>query len=438
MYCLAIDIGASSGRHILGEYKNGNINMTEIYRFENGFSERDGFLSWDIEYLTKSVIEGIKKCREIGKIPKTVAIDTWGVDYVLLDKDDREILPAVAYRDSRTVGVPERMESLIMTTELYKITGIPKQNYNTVYQLFSDKETGKLENAECMLLMPEYLSYKLTGVKKAEYTIASTTALLNAKTRSWDMDLIKRLGFKPALFKGISMPGELVGKFSEEIEREVGFSAEVVFCPSHDTASAFYAATIKGHGMCISSGTWSLIGALNDYPVLTDEALSRGFTNEGGAGGKYTFIKNIMGMWLFQSIRRNLNKKYSYDEMMEMARKSEYKKTFDPNDERLVSPENMIESVRECLSERELPLSDVLSSVYHSLANSYARAVSEIEKITGEKIDSISIVGGGSRDEYLNELTALYTGKEVMCGPVEATAMGNLKTQLEFLGKRGS
>lgn len=435
MYCLAIDIGASSGRHILGEYKDGKIEMTEIYRFDNGFSERDGFLSWDIDYLRNSVVEGIKKCSETGRIPKTVAIDTWGVDYVLLDKDDREILPAVAYRDSRTVGVPERMEKTVSLTELYKITGVPKQNYNTVYQLFCDKESGKLEKAHRVLMMPEYLSYKLTGVKKSEYTIASTTALLNASTRSWDIELIERLGMNPSIFGEISMPGDVVGDFSEEIIKEVGFCAKVLFCPSHDTASAVHACSMKGHGMYISSGTWSLIGAVNAFPVLTEEALKAGFTNEGGANGTYTFLKNIMGMWLFQSIRRNLEKKYTYDQMMQMAKASKYRKTFDPNDERLVAPESMVDAIKDCLGERELPVCDVISSVYHSLAKSYAKAVFEIEKITGEKIDSISIVGGGSKDEYLNELTAKYTEKEVIKGPIEATAMGNLKTQFAFLNR---
>lgn len=433
MYCLAIDIGASSGRHILGEYKDGKVEMTEIYRFENGFSEKDGFLSWDIEYLTKYVIEGIKKCSEIGKIPETVAIDTWGVDYVLLDKDEKEILPAVSYRDPRTVGVPEKVERIIPLTELYERTGIPKQNYNTIYQLFADKETGKLDKAEHLLLMPEYLSYKLTGVMKSEYTIASTTALLDAKTRQWDTELIEKLGIKPTIFKEICMPGSIVGNFSEEVKKEVGFDAKVVFCPSHDTASAVSACTLKGHSMYISSGTWSLIGSVNSYPVLTEEALNAGFTNEGGANNTYTFLKNIMGMWLFQSIRRNLDKKYTYDEMMEMAKKSEYTKTFDPNDERLVSPQNMIEAVKECLGEKELPIGDVISSVYHSLAKTYSKAVEEIEKMTGENIDSINIVGGGSKDTYLNELTAIYTKKEVITGVSEATAMGNLKTQFGVL-----
>ena len=273
-------------------------------------------------------------------------------------------------------------------------------------------------------------------VKKSEYTIASTTSLLNAKTRTWDIELIEKLGLKPNIFKEICMPGEIVGCFTEEIKKEVGFDARVIFCPSHDTAAAVSACTLSGHSMFISSGTWSLIGSINTYPVLSEDALNAGFTNEGGANYTYTFLKNIMGMWLLQSVRRDLNKKYTYDEMMEMAKESKYKKTFDPNDEKLVAPESMIDAIKECLAESELPIKDVISSIYHSLAKAYSKAVLEIQKIIGEKIDSINIVGGGSKDTYLNELTAEYTQKEVLRGPIEATAMGNLKIQFEFLKKQ--
>lgn len=436
MYCLAIDIGASSGRHILGEEKDGKIEMSEIYRFENGFQEKDGILSWDIDYLTKCVLEGMKKCAEINKIPKTVAIDTWGVDYVLLDENEKEILPVVSYRDLRTVGIPEKVEQIIPMTELYEKTGIPKQNYNTIYQLYCDVQSGKIQKAQHLMMMPEYLSYKLTGTMLAEYTISSTTALLNARTRTWDTGIMEKLDINPNIFHEICMPGDVIGSLREEIKKEVGFDAQVIFAPSHDTASAVYACSLKEHSMYISSGTWSLIGSVNKYPILTNEALEAGFTNEGGAKNTYTFLKNIMGMWLFQSIRRNLDKKYTYDEMMEMAEKSEYKKTFVSNDERLVSPENMIEAIRACLGEPDLPINDVINSVYHSLAFSYAKAVKEIERITGERIDCINIVGGGSKDSYLNKLTEEYTKKEVLRGPVEATAMGNLNVQFDFLKKQ--
>lgn len=428
-YCLAVDIGASSGRHILGELKNGEIITTEVYRFENGFKEVDGVLTWDIEELTKSVIEGIKKCAELGKIPKTVAIDTWGVDYVLLDKDKKEIMPAVSYRDLRTVKIPEEVDKLIKREDLYAKTGIQRQPYNTIYQLYCDVKSGKLDKAEYLLMMPEYLSYRLTGVMKSEYTIASTTSLLNAKARTWDEEIIDKLGIKKSIFLPPCEPGTTIGNLKEDVKEYVGFDTEVIFAPAHDTASAVAACTIKGHGMYISSGTWSLIGAQNNYPVLTKEAMEANFTNEGGVKGTYRFLKNIMGMWLFQNMRRNLDKKYTYDEMMYMAEESKYTKTFDPNDERLLSPKNMIEAIRDCLGEPELPVADVLNSAYHSIAASYKRAVLEIEAITGEKVDSINIVGGGCQDKYLNRLTAEYTEKEVFTGPIEATAIGNLKTQ---------
>lgn len=432
-YCLAIDIGASSGRHILGEYVNGEIKTEEIYRFDNGIKNIGGTLCWNIEYLTLSVMNGIKKCAEIGKIPDTVAIDTWGVDYVLLDKDGKEILPAVSYRDDRTIGIPEEVDKIFSREALYAKTGIQRANYNTIYQLYCDKKSGKLENAEHMLLMPEYLSYKLTDVMKSEYTISSTTSLLNAETRNWDFEIINALSIKNTIFKEILMPGSVVGSLSEKVKKYVGFDTTVVFAPAHDTASAVAACELKGHGMYISSGTWSLIGAQNDYPVLNPAAMNANFTNEGGVNNTYRFLKNIMGMWLFQNIRKNLDKKYTYDEMMYMAMESKFTETFDPNDQRLVAPDNMIVAIRECLNSPNLPIADVINSAYHSLAKSYTNVVKEIESITGEKVEVINIVGGGSKDTYLNSLTEKYTGKSVITGPVEATALGNLKTQLSII-----
>ncbi len=432
-YCLAIDIGASSGRHILGEYVNGEIVTEEIYRFDNGIKNIGGTLCWDIEYLTMSVINGIKRCAEIGKIPDTVAIDTWGVDYVLLDKEGKEILPAVSYRDDRTIGVPEEVDKIFSREVLYATTGIQRANYNTIYQLYCDKKSGKLDKAEHLLMIPEYLSYKLTGVMKSEYTISSTTALLNARTRNWDYDIINVLGIKNTIFKKILMPGSVVGRLSEKVRKYVGFDTTVIFAPAHDTASAVAACDVKGHGMYISSGTWSLIGLQNDYPVLNPAAMEANFTNEGGVNKTYRFLKNIMGMWLFQGIRKNMNKKYTYDEMMYMGMNSDFCETFNPNDQRLVSPDNMIEAIRECVYYPDLPVADVISSVYHSLAKSYADVVNEIESITGEKVEVINIVGGGSKDTYLNSLTEKYTGKPVIIGSVEATALGNLKIQFKIL-----
>ena len=434
-YCLAIDIGASSGRHILGSYTGGKLVCEEIYRFENGFKEQNGTFVWDTNELANNVIAGIAKCKELGKIPDTVAIDTWGVDYVLLDKDLKEIYPAVAYRDSRTdKSIPE-VEKIISFEDLYKITGTQKLVYNTVYQLYCDKMTGKLENAEHFLMIPDYLNFRLTGVVKNEYTNASTTALLNAEKKTWDEGLLDMLGIKKSIFKTPELPGTVVGNFTEEIKNKVGFDSTVLLSPSHDTASAVAACPVDDKSVYISSGTWSIVGTENLNAVTTPEALAANFSNEGGIDYRYRFLKNIMGTWLFQNIRRELDKKYTYDEMMEMAMASNYKKLIDPTDNAFLAPKSMLTAIRTYLGEPNLEIGDVLSSVYHSLATSDDKVVKEIESVSGKTADRVSIVGGGCRDRYLNKLTREYTGKTVTAGPVEATATGNLMSQLIYLDK---
>lgn len=432
MFYLAVDIGASSGRHVLGSVKDGKLTLEEIYRFENGIKSENGSLVWDIDALCKNVIAGISKCKEIGKIPSTVAIDTWGVDYVLLDKDKKVIPPVYSYRDLRTEGIPEQIDKLISRKDLFARTGIQSINFNTVYQLYADKLSGKLDSAEHFMMIPDFLSYKLTGIMANEYTNATTGALVNAKTNDWDYELIDLLGYKKDLFLPLSKPATLLGKFSADIEKEVGFSAEVIHAPSHDTASAVAACPIDDKSVYISSGTWSLIGAENKTANLDFEVSKAGFTNEGGVEYRYRFLENIMGMWLFQNIRRNLDKKYTYDQMMNMACQSSYNKLIDPNDKSFVAPENMIEAIRNYLGDNSLPIGDVLKSVYLSLANSYNTAVKTIEKFSNKKIENIFIVGGGSKDKYLNELTAEITGKKVIIGLDEATATGNILSQIMY------
>ena len=432
MYYLAIDIGASSGRHILGELKGDFLETTEIYRFENGFKKENGTLIWDIEKLAGDVIAGIKECKALGKIPETVAIDTWGVDYVLFDNEGKEILPCVSYRDSRTASAVEEVFSVVSQEELYTATGIQTQPYNTIFQLWCDKKSGKLEKAKRLLMMPEYLSYRLTGVMKNEYTNASTTGLVNAEDKTIDKEICNKLGIDANIFGELNLPSSYIGNFSEEIKNEVGFDAKVVFCPSHDTASAVAACPIDVNSVFISSGTWSLVGTENLYPVTTKEAMAANFSNEGGINYRFRFLKNIMGMWLFQNIRKNLDKKYTYDEMMQMAMDSDYDKLIDPTNDCFLAPENMVEAIREYLGEPELPIGDVLKSVYISLAASYNETVEEIERVAGKKVDRVAIVGGGSKDKYLNKLTKEYTGKRVTVGPTEGTAIGNLISQLMF------
>lgn len=427
-YYLAVDIGASSGRHLLSHIENGKLVLEEIYRFENNLVADETGLVWDIDRLFAEVICGIKKCKEIGKIPKSIAIDTWGVDYVLIDENRKEIKPCYCYRDSRTSAVIDEVESLVSPTELYAKTGIQKQNFNTIYQLYADKKNNRLKNAKYFLMMPEYLSFKLTGVCKNEYTNATTTGLVNANAKTWDADIIYALGLTEVPFLPLSLPSSHVGFLSEDIQKAVGFNCAVLFAPSHDTASAVCACPMRDNDLYISSGTWSLIGTEITEPILNDSARKLNFTNEGGIDYRFRFLKNYMGMWLFQNIRRNLNKKLSYDDMMNLAKNCGEYKYFDVNDNTLVAPKNMIEAIGKLIGSDDLGL--ILNSAYHSLAKSYSEAVTEIEAVTGKRFNAIHIVGGGCQDKYLNALTRDYTGKSVTAGPIEATATGNIISQI--------
>ena len=427
-YYLAVDIGASSGRHLLSHIENGKLVLEEIYRFENNLVKSKDGLVWDIENLFSNVLNGIKKCKEIGKIPKSIAIDTWGVDYVLLDENRKEIKPCYCYRDSRTSTVIDEVESLVSPTELYAKTGIQKRNFNTIYQLYADKKNNRLKNAKYFLMMPEYLSFKLTGVCKNEYTNATTTGLVNANAKTWDADIIYALGLTEVPFLPLSLPSSHVGFLSEDIQKAVGFNCAVLFAPSHDTASAVCACPMADNDLYISSGTWSLIGTEITEPILNDSARKLNFTNEGGIDYRFRFLKNYMGMWLFQNIRRNLNKKLSYDDMMNLAKNCGEYKYFDVNNSMLVAPKNMLEAIRKLINNDDLGL--ILNSAYHSLAKSYSEAVTEIEAVTGKRFNSIHIVGGGCQDKYLNTLTRDYTGKSVTAGPIEATATGNIISQI--------
>lgn len=431
-YYLAIDIGASSGRHILGYIDNGRLKLEEIHRFENYITNQNGTLVWDIEHLVSEVKKGIAKCKEIGKIPCTVAIDTWGVDYVLLDESKQEILPAVSYRDSRTNRVINKVESIISAEELYLKTGIQKQNFNTIYQLYADKLSGRLEDAKHFLMIPAYLSYKLTGIIKNEYTNATTTGMVNADTKQWDYEIIDKLSLPKHLFGTLDTPCTVIGNFTKEMQDYAGFDSTVIFAPSHDTASAVCACPIDDNSVYISSGTWSLVGVESLNPIVNEKSMAANFANEGGIDYRFRFLKNYMGMWLFQNVKKNLNNEFSYDDMMRLAMQSKRFEMIDTNAPDFLAPENMINAIRSYLKNESIPIEVVINSVYHSLAQSYKNAIDEIEKLAGKTIDNVFIVGGGSKDTYLNELTAQYTGKKVVTGLSEATATGNLLSQIMY------
>lgn len=432
MYCLAVDIGASSGRHILGEIKNGKLVIEEIYRFSNGAVKRNGHFCWDLDRLFAEIINGMKKCAEIGKIPHSMGIDCFGVDFVLLDKDDNILGDTVAYRDTRTKAVKDAVNEAY--PKFFATTGIAEQIYNSVYQLAAIKNEHPeyIENAKRFLMLPEYFNYRLTGIKKNEYTNATTTMLLNAETEDFDEGILNAVGVPRGIFSKPEKPGTLVGTLREEIVKEVGFDCKVILPATHDTGSAVFAVPTNDKCIFLSSGTWSLMGTVLDKPICTEEAKDKGFTNEGGVVG-IRFLKNIMGLWIIQSVRHELGDKYSFGELCEMAEKSAYPETINANDSAFFSPESMIDAINEHLKQNCAPkpetVGDMLKAVYGGLAKCYGETVAEIEEITGEKFQSVYIIGGGSRDSYLNKLTAERTGKTVYAGPTEATAIGNLLVQ---------
>lgn len=436
-YFLAIDIGASSGRHILGSLENGKIVLEEVHRFWNGMDDIGGTLCWDVDRLFHEIIEGMKKCREIGKIPVSVGIDTWGVDYVLLDKDDKILGQAVGYRDHRTDGMDEEVYKIISEEDLYARTGIQKAIFNTIYQLMAVKKTNPeyMDKAAALLMIPDYFHYKLCGKKVQEYTNATTGQLVNPKTRDWDYELIDMLGFNKDMFQKMYMPGAAIGNLTEEVKNMVGYDCQVVLPPTHDTASAVMAVPSNEENVCyISSGTWSLMGVERDDADCSTKSRAANFTNEGGYEGRITYLANIMGLWMIQSVRNQLAPDMSYGELCEQASKETIQTLVDCQDESFLSPDDMVAAVKDYCKKASLTVPETLpelaSVIYNSLAKCYQDKLREIENLTGSKYDRIHIIGGGSNAVYLNELTAKYAGVPVYAGPGEATAIGNILTQM--------
>lgn len=438
-YYLSIDIGASSGRHILSSVQNGKLVLEEVYRFENGMTQKDGHLVWEYEKLFSNIIEGLKECKKLGKIPVSVGIDTWGVDYALIDADGKVIGDVYAYRDGRTEEPIKKVHEIIPFETLYKRTGSQFQIYNTIYQLYTDKLSGKLDKAERFLMMPDFFNYLLTGVMKNEFTNASTTGLMSAKTRDWDMETVKELGLPEKLFKELSDPATLVGNVKPEIAKEIGYDLKVVLPATHDTASAVMAVPEIGQPLYISSGTWSLLGIESPVAISTEEALKENFTNEGGYERSTRFLKNIMGLWMIQCVRREYNKKYSWGDFVTLSKEvKDFDSIVDVNDNSFLAPASMIEAIKDYCRKtgQKVPETpgEIALCVYDSLAVCYKRAVETVERVTGYKFDTIHIVGGGCQNAYLNELTAKRTGRRVVAGPVEATAIGNALSQLLYDG----
>lgn len=426
---------------MLGHLEDGKIVLEEIYRFPNGMDKVDGSLCWDVEKLFFHIKEGMKVCKTEGKVPVSMGIDTWAVDYVLLDEKDQILGKTYGYRDSRTEGADTEVYNYISRQNLYARTGIQKQIFNTIYQLMAVKlkEPENLEKARTLLMIPDYFNFLLTGVKMTEYTNATTTQLVSPITKDWDHELIDLLGYPEKIFTEIKEPGTMVGSLLKEIEDEVGFTTKVVLPATHDTGSAVVAVpTEEDSAMYISSGTWSLMGTELMKADCSAASREANLTNEGGFDYRFRYLKNIMGLWMIQSVKKEFEKDYTFAEICEQASKQKIHSIVDCNDSCFLAPESMIQAVKDYCerTDQQIPESDweIAAVIYNSLGECYAKTIAEIEDLTKKKYHTIHVVGGGSNAEYLNEVTAKRTGREVVAGPGEATAIGNLAVQMIAMG----
>lgn len=420
---LAIDLGASGGRLITGKMKSGKLQIEEVHRFDNGAVSCDGDVVWDADSLFAEIITGMKKLTEV---PTALGIDSWAVDYCL--DYGGEFSKVMCYRSARTARAVEAVHKIIPPEQLYSITGIQFQPFNTVYQLYADKLAGRLDGAKRLMMMPEYLSYRLCGEAAREYTNATSTGLINARTRGWSFEIIDALGLPRELFGSVEMPPIKLGKLLPEIAAEVGFSCDVYLPATHDTASAVMCA--GGGDAYLSSGTWSLMGAENSQPILTPEARAANFTNEGGFEGKFRFLKNISGMYPIQKLRDEGGRVHTFATLARLAEESGFSGAIDVNDPRFSSPKSMTQEVENYFRERgsKVPQTagELANAVYNGLACAYKACFDELEQLTDKKYAALTVVGGGSNNDYLNRLTAETTGKKVRAGVSEASAVGNI------------
>jgi len=436
---LAFDFGASSGRAILGVRDNGGeIQLTEIHRFPNEPVRVNRHFYWDILRLFHEIKVGLAKCANAGHADiSSIGIDTWGVDYGLIDTNGELIGNPYHYRDSRTNGVVEQVHAKLGGEFLFEKTGIQSLNFNTIYQLASGEVPA---NAVSLLLIPDLFAYFLTGEKRCERTNLSTTQLMDVRSGEVSGEICDALGIRKDLFCPMIEAGERYGLLKDEIANEVGLPRiPIVAVGSHDTASAVAAVPFESENAAfISCGTWSLLGLKLREPILTSEVLAAGFTNEGGVGGSIRFLKNITGAWLAQECRRiwsAAGEDISFERLNAEAEAAiAFESVINPNAPEFVAPADMTAAIREfCVAANQTPPSSVgeyLVLINRSLANSYRESVDALERIAGIKIDTIHMVGGGIQDKLLCRLTEEITGRRVVTGPIEATAMGNVMVQL--------
>ena len=418
MRYLAVDIGASSGRHIVGWLEGGNMQTREVYRFPNDVKEENGHLVWDIEALEHHVRAGIDRALEAYPDIGSLSVDTWGVDYVLM-RGGEPVPPCYAYRDGRTEAVIPEVHEKMPFAELYRRTGIQFQPFNTVYQLYADLRAGRLAEATDFLMMPEYLLYRLCGRKSHEYTNATTGGMVSAATGEYDPEIIRALGLPARLFRPLQQPGTVIGVYK---------GIRCVLCATHDTGSAVEGIPMEGSALYISSGTWSLLGVKTPKPITDEASMRANYSNEGGVGYN-RYQKNIMGRWLVNRLRAELCPDKPWNEITAEAEADAFDGLVDANDPAFLAPDSMKAAFDALLPEAPTTAAGYFRCAYRSLAQSYRQAIGEIERNTGKVYDRLYIVGGGAKNGFLNRLTEEATGKRVIALPIEATALGNLNIQ---------
>jgi rhamnulokinase len=449
-YLLAFDLGASSGRAMLGTLEEDKLTLTEVHRFQNRMLQIHGSFHWNIFSLFEEIKTGLKKCiAEFGIQPDSIGIDTWGVDYSLLNAEGQVIGLPYAYRDHRTDKAMEAFFKLLSAKETYNLTGIQFMQFNTLFQLFASYKSklSQMGIAQSFLFTPDVLNYLLTGVKKNEYTIASTSQMLKPGRPEWEYKLFKVAGISKNLVNEIIQPGNLVGMLTDEVCRETKSKPiPVIAVASHDTASAVVSVPATDEKWaCISSGTWSVMGIESHFPIVNELSLKLNFTNEGGVEGTTRFLKNIMGMWLIQECKRiwDQSSPLEWNEIVQMSKSATpFKTLINPDDPSFLNPVDMPEAIRKfCLKTNQFvpeTNGEIARCIYDSLILKYKYTLHQIESVTGEKIEKIHIIGGGAHNQEINQQTANATVVPVFAGPTEATSIGNIMYQAKGLGLVGS
>lgn len=446
-YFLAFDLGASSGRAILGILSNGKLELKEIHRFVNQMQCINGHYFWNIFSLFNELKTGLKKCvREYGIQPESIGVDTWGVDFVHLNREGMILSLPFAYRDSRTNTSMNDLFQVVPDSEVYARTGIQFMQFNSLFQLFSmvKDKASLLEITDSILFMPDAFNYLFTGIKKSEFSIASTSQMIIPGTCQWDTELLEKVGIPTNILQEIILPGTILGNLQNDIVRETGSAAvPVIAVAAHDTGSAIVSVPGTGDNFVyLSSGTWSIMGIESKVPIISEQTRQLNFTNEGGVDGTTRFLKNIMGMWLIQEVQRiweGEGTKYSWPEMVELARQAEpFRFLINPDDPMFLNPRDMTQAVRDyCYQTAQgTPQShgETIRCIYDSLALKYRFTLEQIRLVSDQPIEVIHIIGGGANNDFLNQLTSDATGLPVIAGPTEATAIGNIMVQAKAIG----